>query len=195
VTVRQQWGVIAVTLAVLAVGLYGFERAFGNSVQPVGVGVKAPAFDAHAVVGTGPIERLADYKGDVVILNVWATWCGPCRAEMPTLERLHKMFGPSGLKIVAVSVDQTASSDSVRAYARAMGLTFNILHDSTATIAQTYRVVGYPESYVIDRDGMIRKTWLGAADWTSEGNVALVRNLLGLPPSAAPSDSAPASHP
>jgi peroxiredoxin len=78
----------------------------------------------------------------------------------------------------------------VRAYARDMGLTFDVLHDPQYKIEQTYQVMGYPESFVIDRDGVIRKTWLGAADWDSQGNVALVRHLLGMPP--AGSDSAAA---
>ena len=189
-TVRQQWSVILAVIVALGFGSYAFQRAFGGGVQQVGVGGKAPPFSARAVDGSGRVMNLADYKGHVVLLNVWATWCGPCKAEMPTLETLYKMYGPQGLKVVAVSIDETASDDSVRAYARNMGLTFDVLHDPQYTIEKTYQVMGYPESFVIDKNGVIRKTWLGAADWASEDNVALVRQLLGLPASVATADSA-----
>ncbi len=179
-TVRQQWGVILVVIVALGIGSYAFQRAFGGGVEQVVVGAKAPAFSAQTIDGTHQTKGLADYAGDVVILNVWATWCGPCKAEMPTLEQLYRSYGPRGLRIVAVSIDETASDDSIRTYARNMGLTFEILHDPQYRIEQSYQVVGYPESYVIDRDGVIRKVWLGADDWSSEGNIALVRHLLGL---------------
>ncbi len=191
-TVRQQWVVVLGVIALLGMGSYAFQRAFGNEVQPVEVGSKAPPFRAWTIDGTDRVKRLADYKGDVVLLNVWATWCPPCKAEMPTLERLHEMYGADGLKIVAVSVDETASDDSIRTYARNMGLRFEILHDSAGAIEQMYQVMGYPETYVIGRDGVIHKKWMGAADWTSEGNIALVRSLLGLPASVATADPAPA---
>jgi cytochrome c biogenesis protein CcmG, thiol:disulfide interchange protein DsbE len=188
-TVRKQWMVILTAIAALGVGSYAFQRAFGSNVEQVGVGAKAPPFGARMVDGSGRVVHLADFKGHVVLLNVWATWCGPCKAEMPTLEQLYKMYGPQGLKIVAVSIDETASDDSVRNYARNMGLTFDILHDPQYEIEKTYQVMGYPESFVIDKDGIIRKTWLGAADWASQGNIALVRQLLGLPAAVASADS------
>jgi cytochrome c-type biogenesis protein len=77
-------------------------------------------------------------------------------------------------------VDAYASDDSVRAYANALGLTFEILRDSTMQIAETYQAMGYPQTFVIARDGTIRKKWIGAADWSSQGNRALVAQLLGL---------------
>jgi peroxiredoxin len=93
---------------------------------------------------------------------------------------------------VAVSIDETASDDSVRAYARNLGLTFEILRDNTGEIEKRYQITGYPETFVIAGDGLIRKKWLAAADWTSPGNVALVRTLLGLraPPSGGDSAAA-----
>ncbi|HEX8724087.1 MAG TPA: TlpA disulfide reductase family protein [Gemmatimonadaceae bacterium] len=184
-TVKQQWGIVLVAIVLLGVGSFAFQRASGSKVAQVAIGAPAPGFTAYTVDGTHRAVGLADYKGDVTILNVWATWCGPCKAEMPTLEHLYEMFKPNGLKIVAVSIDETASDDSVRTYARNMGLTFDILHDPQYRIEGAYQVVGYPSSYVIDRSGVIRKVWLGAADWTSPGNIALVRSLLGLPASAA----------
>lgn len=184
-TVKQQWAIVFGAIVLLGAGSFAFQRAYGTKVEQVAIGAPAPPFTAYTVDGTHRAVGLADYRGDVTILNVWATWCGPCKAEMPTLEHLYEMFKPDGLKIVAVSIDETATDDSVRTYAKNMGLTFDILHDPQYRIEGAYQVVGYPSSYVIDRDGVIRKVWLGAADWTSPGNIALVRSLLGLPASAA----------
>jgi cytochrome c biogenesis protein CcmG, thiol:disulfide interchange protein DsbE len=180
-TVRQQWAIVLGAIVLLGAGSFAFQRAFGTRVEQVAIGAPAPGFMAYTVDGTHQAKRLADYHGDVTVLNVWATWCGPCKAEMPTLENLYEMFKANGLQVVAVSIDETASDDSVRTYAHNMGLTFDILHDPQYRIEAAYQVVGYPSSYVIDRRGVIRKVWLGAADWTSPGNIALVRNLLGLP--------------
>ncbi len=184
-TVKQQWAIVFGAIVLLGAGSFAFQRAYGTKVEQVAIGAPAPAFTAYTVDGTHRTVGLGDYRGDVTILNVWATWCGPCKAEMPTLEQLYQMFRPNGLKIVAVSIDETASDDSVRTYARNMGLTFDILHDAQYRIEGPYHVVGYPSSYVIDRDGVIRKIVFGADDWTSPGNIALMRMLLGLPASSA----------
>lgn len=188
-TVRQQWAVVIGAVLVLGAGSFTFERLSETSAPHVAIGAEAPPFSARTVDGKGQIKGLADYKGSVTILNVWATWCGPCKAEMPALERLYRAFGPQGLKVVAVSIDETASDDSVRAYARNMGLTFDILHDPQYRIEGAYQVVGYPSSYVIDRQGVIRKIAFGAIDWTSQGSVALVRELLGVRGTVAALDS------
>jgi len=192
-TVRKQWAIVIGAIVALGAGSFAFQRAFGNKVEQVAIGAPAPPFTAWTVDGSHQARGLANYKGDVTILNVWATWCGPCKAEMPTLEHLYEMYKGNGLKIVAVSIDETATDDSVKTYARNMGLTFDILHDPQYRIEQAYQVVGYPSSYVIDRDGVIRKVWLGAADWTSPGNIALVRSLLGLPASVAGVEPSPAA--
>ena len=187
-TMGRQWAVVIGALVLLGAGTFLVERTSDSSTPQVAIGSPAPAFAARTVDGKAKIKHLADYKGHVVIVNVWATWCDPCKAEMPALEHLYEQFAPQGLKIAAVSIDETASDDSVRAYARNMGLTFDILHDPKYSIEQAYRVVGYPSSYVIDRDGVIRKIVLGAADWTSPGNVALIRELLGASGRAATID-------
>jgi peroxiredoxin len=184
-TVRQQWAVVLGAVVLLGAGSYAFERMSEPAAQHVAIGAPAPAFSARTVDGTRQVKGLADYRGHVTIINVWATWCGPCKAEMPALEKLYETYAPKGLRIAAVSIDETASDDSVRAYARNMGLTFDILHDPQYTIEGAYQVVGYPSSYVLDRDGVIRKIVFGATDWTAQANVALVRELLGVSGSVA----------
>lgn len=177
-TLRQQWlTVAAIVLALLsALGLAAFVMR--DELFPVEIGSQAPDFRARAVDGSNQLRTLADYKGKVIVLNVWATWCGPCIEEMPSFERLHKQITDSSLKIVAVSIDDVVGADSVRSYATNLGLTFEILLDSLHTIDRDYQVTGYPETFVIARDGTIRKKWIGPANWSSAGNIALVRDLL-----------------
>jgi cytochrome c biogenesis protein CcmG, thiol:disulfide interchange protein DsbE len=177
-TVRQQWIVVGVIVALLATGLAAGVKLFADDLFPVGVGSSAPSFTAKDV-HTGAIRTLADYRGQVVLLNVWATWCEPCKVEMPSMEELYRVYGPRGVHIVAVSIDNTAGEDSIRTYAKNLGLTFEILHDPTHAIERAYQTTGYPESFVIDRGGTIRRKWISAADWNAPASRALFDELLG----------------
>ena len=165
--------VVALVAAVVA------GRALTSDVRPVRPGSKAPDFRAVSLT-TGDTVSLQDYAGDVILLNIWATWCAPCEVEMPSMQRLHEMLGPSGLKIVAVSID-AQESDFVARWAEERGLTFDLLHDQHGAISGDYQATGQPESYVIDREGVIvRKVW-GAAEWDDPVESAVFRRLLGLP--------------
>jgi len=180
-TLRQQW-LLVIAIVVVLVGVLGAGAyLMHDELFPVEVGSTAPGFRARTVDGSNRVVSLDNYKGKVLVLNVWATWCEPCKVEMPSFEKLHRQMADTNLRIVAVSIDDVAGADSVRAYARALGLTFEILLDSTHTIERDYQVMGYPETFVIARDGTIRKKWIGPADWTSTANVALLRDLLGTP--------------
>jgi cytochrome c biogenesis protein CcmG/thiol:disulfide interchange protein DsbE len=178
-TARQQWAVVGVVVAVLAIGLGAASYFMRDELFPVTLGSSAPDFKAK-VLGASDFKTLADYKGQVIVLNVWATYCGPCQAELPSFQRLYKEYGPKGLKLVAVSVDDYVSEDSIRRYANNFGLTFEVLHDSTHAIERIYQTTGYPETFVIGREGTIRKKVIGADDWNSQGNRALIAQLLGL---------------
>lgn len=180
-TSRQQWLVVGGIVAVLALGLGLVSRSMKEELHPVEPGSSAPNFSAK-VLGQNRFRTLADYKGQVVLLNVWATYCVPCQEEIPSLERLYQQYGGKGLKLVAVSVDQAVSEDSIRAFANHYGVTFEILHDPTGKLEAAYQTTGYPETFVIGAEGTIRKKWIGAADWSSQGNRALVAQLLGLQP-------------
>ena len=177
-TIRQQWLMVAAIVLALLGALGAGAYVMRDELFPVEVGSRAPSFVARTVDGTGAVRTLDDYRGKVVVLNVWATWCAPCIVEMPSFERLHRQFPNSDLRVVAVSIDDYVGADSVRNYAKGLGLTFEILLDSTHTIDRIYQVTGYPETFVIARDGTIRKKWIGPADWSSAANVALVRDLL-----------------
>lgn len=180
-TARQQWTIVIIIVAVLGTALGIGSHLMKDELFPVNVGSTAPDFRAK-VLGQNRFKTMANYKGQVVILNVWATWCGPCQVEIPTLERLYQEYGDKGLKLVAVSIDDYVNEDSIRAFARNFGMTFEILHDSTHAIERQYMVTGYPETFVIGKEGTIRKKWIGPDDWTSQGNRALVAQLLGLEP-------------
>lgn len=177
-TLRQQWMVVGAIVLAMAAGLLALTQVLGEELFPVALGKPAPSFTAHTLDATPVRKTLEDYRGQVVLLNVWATWCGPCRVEMPSMQRLHDEFGPKGLKIVAVTIDDAGSEEGIRDFAREYALSFEILHDPTGGIQRAYQTAGVPETFVIGRDGTIRKKVLGAANWSSDANRALIRSLL-----------------
>ncbi len=171
------------TIAVGSVMALVFGTALAVKIRPqidlIRVGSRAPEFHAGDV-RTGRPVTLEQYRGRVVLLNLWATWCQPCRVEMPSLERLSRRLGSDGFRVVAVSIDDDADS-VVAAYARQLGLSFDILHDPSAAIKQAYQATGVPESWVINRDGVIIKKVIGASEWDGPVNEALIRRLVDEP--------------
>lgn len=175
---RLQWLVVAGVVLLLGGGAVAATRVLHGGVAAVAVGAQAPDFRAVTIDSRPRVRTLAAYKGQVVLLNIWATWCAPCRVEMPSMEALHRDFASEGLRVVAVSIDQIAGPPQIREFAEELGLTFEILHDSAQQIVRSYQVNGYPQSFVIGRDGTIRRKWIGAEDWNSASNRSLMRALL-----------------
>ena len=176
---RGQWIAVGGILTLLSAAI-GAGMALSPDIRPVGPGTKAPNFSAADLV-TGDTVQLSDYKGEVVLLNIWATWCGPCEVEMPAIQRLHEALAPSGLKIVAVSVDETTPS-TVRKWVEERGLTFDVLHNRSGHLERLYQTTGLPETFVIDREGVIVKKDIGARKWDSAAQSAILRRLLGIDP-------------
>lgn len=177
-TGRRQLAIVGVVLAVIgAVGVV-LARQLHTELSPLGVGARAPDFRANTLDTPPRVRTLDDYKGNVVLVNLWATWCQPCRVEIPSIERLYQTYGPRGLKVVAISVDDPGSEKAVRAFAHDMGMTFDVLHDPTGQITQLYQATGYPETVIVGRDGIIRKKIAAATDWDSEPNRRLIESLL-----------------
>lgn len=180
---KRQWIVVSVIVLAL-VGLIGAGWLVRDRFLPVEVGTAAPDFTARNLSGR-PVS-LSSLRGEVVLLNIWATWCPPCREEMPSMERLYREVGPEGLRIVAVSIDAAEGSTDaggrpggdIGAFARDMDLTFDIWHDPAGRIQETYRTTGVPESFLIDRDGTIIKKVIGATEWDSQATIDLVRRQL-----------------
>jgi peroxiredoxin len=179
VTARQQWVIVGVIVLLLAATLAAATHFLGDELFPIAVGMDAPPITGKTLDSVPRAKSLADYKGKVVLLNIWATWCGPCREEMPSMEKLYKEFASQGLVIVAVSVDDPGTEQQIRDFVKEFGLTFEILHDPDKKTAQRYQVTGYPESFIIGREGTIRRKVFAAADWSSETNRTLIRELLG----------------
>ena len=177
-TNRGQW--VAVGAVLLAVGgLVGAGLALSGDLAPVSLGSKAPGFRIPDLA-TGDTVALEQFTGDVVLLNLWATWCGPCEQEMPSMERLHQALGPEGLKVVAISIDES-DAEGVRRWIADRKLTFRVLWNKSGDIQRTYQTTGVPESFVIDRHGVIVKKVIGAAEWDHPSQKALFRRLLAEP--------------
>lgn len=173
---------VAGSIVLLAAALLGAGRYFlSDEIAPVGLGAKAPPFSVMTLDATPVKKTLADYRGQVVLINIWATWCGPCRVEMPSIEKLHSAYASKGLKVVAISVDDPGTDSLVRAFVKEYKLSFEVLHDNggqEGKVSRDYQTTGYPETVIIGRDGVIRKKLLGATDWNSPSNRALIERLL-----------------
>jgi cytochrome c biogenesis protein CcmG, thiol:disulfide interchange protein DsbE len=184
-TVKQQWMFVGIVVLILGGGLLAATRFLGDELFPVTVGSKAPEFHANTVDGAPVSKTLDSYKGDVVVLNIWGTWCIPCRTEMPSIQALHDRFAARGLKVVAVSVDKAGFENEIKKFRDQYGLTFEILHDPSGNIQRDYQTTGVPETFIIGRDGVIRRKVIAADNWDSPANRALFAQMLGVPESAA----------
>lgn len=184
-TARAQWMIVLAVVALLGGGLAVATLTMGEELFPLTPGTRAPQIRA-VTLDEAPEERtLADYRGEVVLLNVWATWCLPCEAEMPSMELLHRAYADSGLRIVAVSIDEPGTEQMIRDFVARHELTFEVLHDPAKAITRTYRTTGVPESFVIGRDGVIRrKTYY--QDWNTPANRALISQLVREPGPRSP---------
>jgi thiol-disulfide isomerase/thioredoxin len=180
-TSSRQLGVVGLVVG-LAIALIAAGKVLlKDELKPVGVGIDAPNFSALTLDSIPKTKTLDDYRGQVVMINIWATWCPPCRVEMPAIESLQQEYAPKGLKIIAVSVDDPGTDPAIRNFVKQYGLTFEVLHDpggQEGKISRDYQTTGYPETVIIGRDGIIRKKLLGAHDWNSAENRGLIDRLL-----------------
>ena len=161
---RKRKGVGCALAAVLLVvgGCGGEAGAEGESTgrrsfAPLAAGDLAPEYSATTlagkVVAIGPDQP-------VTLLNLWATWCVPCRTEFPDLQEVYEEYADRGFRIVAVSVD-AGGPDRVQEFVNEMGATFDIVHDPDARIEELYRTIGLPNTYLLDSEGKMVKSWLG----------------------------------
>ena len=128
--------------------------------RPITVGTPAPAYAAPTVAGDS--VRVGPGAGaPLTLLNVWATWCGPCKDEFPELEAIHRRYGPRGLRVVGVSVDH-GDDDAVRAFVAAEGATFTSARDADGRVRDAFMSIGVPESYLIAPDGTLLWRGIGA---------------------------------
>lgn len=150
--------------------------------EPIGVGREVPDFSAVSLDSGKAIDFRTTYRGSVTLVNVWATWCEPCKEEIPALQRLYERLGPKGFRIAAVSIDKDDST-KVRAFMNGFGVTFDVLHDPENRIQQLFQGTGVPESFLVDRDGMIVRIVYGDHPWDSPANQRIIEQLLDRPAS------------
>ena len=155
-------------LAALAVGC---ERGAGGGL----VGQAAPEFSLADLKGNA--IRLANLKGRIVFVNVWATWCEPCRQEMPAMQKLYTTLAGRDFEMLAVSSDQS-KREVIERFVTANQLTFPVLLDPDLQVADRYRVTGYPEKFVIDRNGTVVAHEIGPRHWDAPDSVAAFRKLI-----------------
>lgn len=168
----------AVAVGAIAVVAYGLFRAgLATAPPPATPGAPAPDFSATTLDSVAQVRTLADYRGSPVLLNVWATWCDPCREEMPSIQRLYDAYRDKGLRVVAISVDDRGAEPLLREFVAEHHLTFDIVHDQESAVMRTYQVRGVPQTFLISRAGDIVATRF-VADWSSPESHRLVDSVL-----------------
>ncbi|MEO6026228.1 MAG: TlpA disulfide reductase family protein [Candidatus Binatia bacterium] len=139
------------------------------------IGKAAPEFSLADLKGNA--IRLANLKGRIVFVNVWATWCEPCRQEMPAMQKLYTTLAGRDFEMLAVSSDQS-QREVIERFVLANQLTFPVLLDPDLQVADRYRVTGYPETFVIDRNGTVVAHEIGPRHWDAPGSVAAFQKLI-----------------
>jgi cytochrome c biogenesis protein CcmG, thiol:disulfide interchange protein DsbE len=153
-------GVIAV-LAALFVLNAAWAARHCEALRPISMGDLAPSVSLPLVDGSGE-RSLAQLKGKVVLVDFWATWCGPCELTLPMQKRLYEKYAAQGFDVWSVNEDQGKDADArARAYAQAKGLPFPVVHDHDGLAAELFKVESFPHMVIVDRLGVVRKVNVG----------------------------------
>ena len=173
---RRSWFGVAVVAALLGAGAWTLVR-FAPPPEGVELGRRIPDYRVRQLATGDSIGIRTGFAGHVTLVNIWATWCHPCLLEMPSIERLYRMYQPRGFRVAAVSIDET-DPEPVLDFARQLHVSFDILHDRSGAIQQAYQTLGVPTSFLIDKHGRIAYVALGAKFWDSAANIERVDRLL-----------------
>lgn len=162
--IRRHWSLFSILVMVFSAGWIVFSPVLGNSAT--GGKIPAPregflAPDFALQDAQGKTVQLSDLRGKPVLLNLWATWCPPCQAEMPAMQKVHEQYGPQGFTILAVNTTYQDDRAGAIQYAAARGLTFPVLFDLDGSVSRKYLVRSLPTSFFIDKDGVIQKVVIG----------------------------------
>jgi peroxiredoxin len=142
---------------------------------PVKMGERAPGFTL-AQLPSGNLS-LSQYKGQVVVLNFWATWCPPCVGETPSLEKFATQMKPEGVTVLGVSVDE--NENQLKKFIQYYHLSYPVARDPGAVLANSYGTYKLPETYIIGRDGRVADKIIGATNWTDPRMITFVKSLTG----------------
>jgi peroxiredoxin len=172
--------IMLIVLIIVGVGilvlLQNKDSFFDLSGKPRLVkGVPAPNFTLLGL--DGKMVSLDDYKGKVVLLNIWATWCPPCVEEMPSMEKLYQELKGENFEILAVSIDVLGAKEVIP-FMKKYKLSFPALTDSKGAIKSLYQTTGVPESFIINKDGIIVEKVIGPRDWATPVAIRYFRNLI-----------------
>jgi len=164
----------------LILSLLNRNRSYNKSVKivPIEIGLPAPDFTFPGI--NGKMVSLSDFRGKVVLVNIWATWCASCVDEMPSMERLYQNLKGKDFEILAVSIDSLGVK-VVAPFMKKYKLTFPALIDSSGTIGAGYRTTGVPESFIIDKNGILVKKIIGPRDWTQPELLRFFQDLIQKP--------------
>jgi peroxiredoxin len=171
---------VLIASVVLIVLLRDKRDATLERARPIQPGVEAPDFTFPDL--SGKEVSLADHRGKVVLVNIWATWCPPCRQEMPSMQRLYQKFKSGNFEILAVSID-SEGRDAVAPFMQKMNLTFPALLDPRETISPLYGITGVPESFIIDSKGIIVEKIIGPINWATPEIFRFFKDLTHKPSS------------
>lgn len=168
-------GLIVVVIVVLIGGaFYVSTKQAPEQARPVAAGSVAPDFQLEDTEGNK--VSLASQRGKVVLVNFWATWCPPCKEEMPSMERLNEVMGRDDFVILAINVEKNGRT-AVAEFLNKTPYTFPILYDDKEVVQDLYGVFKFPETFIVRKDGVVDKKIIGSIDWSSTSTLAYLKNL------------------
>ncbi len=175
-TVRTLLTVVLFSCLLFGNALYGAEDPFAKMgvIRPK-KRLIAPDFTLKGLDGIK--KSLIDFRGKVILLNFWATWCPPCRQEMPDMEKLYRNFKDRGFVIIAVAAN-ALSAKRVKSFVKKLGLTFPVFLDPDGHVRNNYEVMAMPMSYIIGKDGKISGRIIGGRKWSSVEANLLIKHLI-----------------
>ena len=184
-SVRRRLIVLLGGLAIL-VFAFGMVWLQSSKYEPLVVGMTAPNFSLPDL--QGKTQRLTDYRGKVVFLNFWATWCKPCKEEMPSMQVLWDNLKNQDFMMLAVSMDRVTTTKDIPSFVETLKLSFPILTDSWGQTDKRYKLMGVPETYIIDQNGVLREKVIGPRDWTRRESIETIVRMLQKQPKSVKAD-------
>jgi peroxiredoxin len=195
------WTKLALLVGVIVLASIGIITSMRNQLGPLKpltaeqadadeIAARQPVADFILTEENGTQKKLSDFRGNVVILSFWASWCGPCLTELPTFAEMEKKFHDRGLRVIPVNVDD---GDEGKQFAKDFwakkSIAFPSFFDTSKNIAQAFEVDMLPSNFIIDRQGRMVFSSAGASDWSAPETLELIESVLQEPAQAAPSGS------